>query len=506
MPKSKYAGHTVFTATTGSIQSYVFATNRLKDNAGASEVARQAMAFWAETPPAGWRKIFVGGGNAALLAPPGADWRSVIYDWSRRWLLNAPGLRLVTATETVGEDETLGTAIRRCQRTLRNREGMAAFGSWPGALPVVRTCTSSGAPASYLLKNEENGADTISNVVRAKRCASEEANSRLHQHYSLPDGWRFPVEFKHLGFVEGASQIAIVHIDGNGIGKLFIDLLGDATLDDERLLQSYSGLSVAVSTLAAETFRALVSYLIKIMPELIEKKVVAEAKDVSYLPLRPLVEAGDDLTFVCHGRLGLHLAAKYLELFERNATDRLKPFGARRWTACAGVMIQPQKFPFARGYRHADDLTANAKRARNEHLKIYPQDDASWIDFQAVYEGAQNSLHETRLLLYGSEAPGREGRGALLARPYALSSSSGSASWNNFAKVWRTATMPGIPRSRAKELLTAARLGENAPRELEPLWKLAGNELAPLRELLSKSRKEYWDALEMLDLYWEPRP
>ena len=33
-------------------------------------------------------------------------------------------------------------------------------------------------------------------------------------------------------------------------------------------------------------------------------------------PLRPIVFGGDDLTFVCHGRIGLALAARYLQYFE----------------------------------------------------------------------------------------------------------------------------------------------------------------------------------------------
>jgi hypothetical protein len=492
---SNYTGHTVFVAGTGSIQSYVFATNRLKDNAGASELARQAMSHWKDHPGNG-KLIFAGGGNAAVLFPPGDGWKDLVYLWSREWLKKAPGLRLVTAAAEVQDGETLGKTIRRAQKELRAREGSAPFGALPTALPVVRTCSASGAPASVLKRNEDNDVDSLSTTVCCKRKAVRDANKRLQDLYRPAGDYEFPLEFDDLRTVEGESQIAIVHIDGNGIGKLFIAEL-EKTLEDDELIASYKALSDKVSTLTQSTFRRLVEYLVSILPALENERIIqAPNKNGSiHLPLRPLVEAGDDLTFVCHGRLGLHLAVKYLEFFQENATEALAGYGKDTWTACAGVMIQPQKFPFARGYRHAEALTGNAKKARRDF------EEGSWVDFQAIYEGAQSSLQDTRRMLYGS----REGE--LLHRPYVLGRSPfAGKSWDDFLKSWRKVTGPKAPRSRAKELRSLARQGDDAVRAAEPLWELAGAEIADLRGLMRHQRGDYWDALEMMDIHWEPKP
>ena len=71
-------------------------------------------------------------------------------------------------------------------------------------------------------------------------------------------------------------------------------------------------------------------------------------------PLRPIVYGGDDLTFICDGRLGLDLTAFYLKEF---AKEKIKICGTDQSVdACAGVAIVPTKFPFAEAYNFADQL------------------------------------------------------------------------------------------------------------------------------------------------------
>ena len=81
-------------------------------------------------------------------------------------------------------------------------------------------------------------------------------------------------------------------------------------------------------------------------------KPIKQGKGKYYLPFRPLVYGGDDVTFVCDGRLGLELAAIYLQAFEKE----------KDFTACAGICVVKTHYPFARAYQLSEELCRKAKK------------------------------------------------------------------------------------------------------------------------------------------------
>ena len=74
------------------------------------------------------------------------------------------------------------------------------------------------------------------------------------------------------------------------------------------------------------------------------------------LPFRPIVFGGDDVTFVCEGRLGLPLAAHYLTRLASEILPDGDPLYAR-----AGIAIVKTHYPFARAYELAGRLGDSAK-------------------------------------------------------------------------------------------------------------------------------------------------
>ena len=131
---------------TGSIQEYVFGTNRLKENAGASELVAQALDYWK-----GKGEIFVGGGNAALLFQDEPKLIAAIESWSREMLEKAPNLRLLAAHAQIGE--SFRDAYHDAKRILLDSENAPPFGAELGQLPVVRECASTGRAANIEGKN-----------------------------------------------------------------------------------------------------------------------------------------------------------------------------------------------------------------------------------------------------------------------------------------------------------------------------------------------------------------
>jgi len=112
-------------------------------------------------------------------------------------------------------------------------------------------------------------------------------------------------------------------------------------------------------------------------------------KKREFLPIRPILAAGDDITFVCEGRLGVYFAAKIMEYFEENQIGDLTV------TACAGVAICKTHYPFFKAYSLAEELIHQSKVAAK--LKENRGDDdaiASWFHFLALPSGFNGDLED----------------------------------------------------------------------------------------------------------------
>ncbi len=126
-----------------------------------------------------------------------------------------------------------------------------------------------------------------------------------------------------------------------------------------------------------------------------------------FIPFRPLVFGGDDLTFVCDGRLGVSLAVAYLRAFEQHTAGLGKNGGSL--SACAGVAIIKSHYPFARAYELATELTSSAKAYRAEQNIA-----GSCLDWHFALSGLGGSIEKIREREY------RVNEGSLTLRPVTL--------------------------------------------------------------------------------------
>lgn len=488
---------------TVSIQDYLFRSNRLKENLGASWIVADALDQWSE----GWRRmpgcrepLFVGGGNAALEFDSDDQARRATEDWSFRLLQKYPGLQVSAWHEPISPDEPLSSAYQRAQKKLGLRENQPAPGCELGSLPVVRECSSTGMGAS-----DEKDGRWLSAESLAKTDAAWKATDRLQSAYGKTlnvegQNCAFPDDLGNLGQREGASQIAIVHADGNGIGKRFEAICKEK--NDDQFRRRIAGASKAINDIAQKALSQTLGELSGIWPELKENGLdLAKCSETErnkygakfWYPVRPIVEGGDDLTFVCHGRLGLALAARYLYNFEQQSKLHATSIDGQALTACAGVLIMPEKFPFARGYRLAERLTDSAKQQRR--LK---NSSRSWIDFHVLLEGSAGSLAAIR-------SPYTKGNEQLLLRPYVLEPVrlGEPRSWAEFeGKVQKFRKWP---RSRAKRLLEALVRGQKETERVREQFKTRGIELPSkpweLESGTPNMRTPFFDPLELLDFH-----
>lgn len=534
MSTSFYTGQCIAVFGTASLQRYIFQSNRLKENIGASylvkywleegllEAIKQAghtidTTIWGEykanpsmSPPENpvdtaedVNLIYVGGGNAALLCKNRDLARQSIRAWSRKLLENAPALQVAVGYADV--KNSLAEAYRGALDNLASCEEALPFGAALYGLPVVRTCTTTGLPAS--VKSQEKN-EWISQSAASKRnqVGSEHkpgaAQGAIRQEFESvlkeEQHFDFAIELEALGGRKGESHIAVVHADGNGMGKHLIYVVKN-TEDDANFLHHIRAFSASVAHLSKNALKETLQYLRKALPGLKDDLSL----DKKIFPLRPIVYGGDDLTFVCDGRLGLDLAAFYLKEFSKGT---IKVCGEDMPVdACAGVAIVPTKFPFARAYHFAEELCGEAK----SHRKKENAGTGSWLDFQIIQEGATRSISALRAAQYRSLE-----EQTLHQRPYQV-----PEQWDDFIAILKEFQSRRWPRSRAKGLLQALTQGPVATQRFIEGAKWRGLK-PPSVEGIDESVKEtgwtggdpsdrttpYFDPLEALDFYLEAKP
>ena len=532
MSTSLYTGKCIAVFGTASIQRYIFQSNRLKENLGASYLAK----YWLGTglieavqrthkslDTSAWDAykqdplisidatpesvipdvniIYIGGGNAALLCGSRKIATEVVEVWSRELLKKAPGLRVVVGYGEVSD--SLKQAYDIAVKDLAHCEEALPFGSALYGLPIVQTCNTTGLPASMLGKEENVVDEWISQDAASKReqVGSKElpgdAQNVIRKEFEqvLKDEQRFAIELEELGGSEGQSYIAVVHADGNGIGEL-LTRVGTNASNDTEFLHYMRAFSASVSRLSQSALRETLQYFQDLLPSL---KGLHHPKDV--FPLRPIVYGGDDLTFVCDGRVGLHLTAYYLQRFEEKTirfcdTDKSVD-------ACAGVAIVPTKFPFASAYGFSEELCGEAKRYRREANEGADEKVGTWLDFQIVQEGVMSSLTTLRKAQYRS----LDGQ-TLHQRPYEL-----PQNWDAFVSILKEFQSSTWPRSRAKGLLHALTRGPATTKRFIDAAEWRGINL-PDSEVTDgwtggdppARTTPYFDPLEALDFYLEGLP
>lgn len=533
------SNYTLTVLDTPGIQDYIFASNRLRENIGASELVWRALERWplevlAEQGPTNVADpgasdpderlsdlrlesrgllaevLYVGGGNALVLFADHDAAREFVTNVHRRIREEAPGLNLAAAHVPVDWDQDpLAEKVDEAMDLLAQQKRSAPPTRGLLGQSVTAECRSTGLPATTTnaAHGKPAGEETypISSSIAAKLQAVADAQGRLQALTS--DGFRetgygFPRNFDDFGRSEGEmSYIAVVHADGNGMGAFFRQVAAAAE-NPRAFVEGMRSASHRVSQASQSALRRLVDDLVGAVsfgPD--GAPTVGGSVPVrgDLLPFRPLVFGGDDVTFVCDGRLGLSLAVQYLELFEEETAKH----GLGDLHACAGVAVVKSHYPFSRAYQLSEALAGNAKTyvAENEPA------DFSALDWHFAATGLMGDIKEDiRPRQYTVALPDQ--RGKLTMRPVRL---------RNHANAWRTwprfrdvvLTFQKDWEERRSKALALRRVLREGPEAVERWLTATGEDLPTLDETKSAlqgrgwfgDRCGYFDAIEALDFY-----
>jgi len=409
--------------TSAGNQGFIFASNRLREAVGASEIVRTVTTDWvrdacaavSETP--GQRAVVLraSSGGALVLADDGRGGADAAADLTWRVtsaaLARAPGLDVFGSSVAINGSlptrEEVGRVFAAAGRRQASRPAAATRF---GRLPVVAACSSTDLPAAVWRSDAPAdgrgrplpGEDPVplSAEARAKRAARPAADRRMRTLL----GPAFPL-VDIDDFFDVVEWVGVVHADGNGLGGVFQragELLADA--------RAVAKLSERVQAAADVAFRAA---------------ALAVPVGGRGAPLVPLVVGGDDLTVLVDGAAALPFARAYLDGFgAATARDELirTVTGGRGLTAAAGVAVVKPHFPFSSAYGLAAQLCRNAKDT------IAGVGDASaaagvglhGVDVHVLFDNVVTSLPALRERLRVPAREGSAGSVMLHERPFFL--------------------------------------------------------------------------------------
>jgi len=467
--------HLVLIETSGN-QNYIFSTNKLRENVGASELTWRTGAQWVldavskvTGKPNLWADdaderrrnlcnstinvpiesgvpvevITATSGKALLLVDTNKAGQEIIKNVTMWALEKAPGLDICGVISKPFKwdedvlDKIMDDARERLeqQRTLRPGPAMRFL-----RLPIIRDCRSSGFPAAKWHEKEESDdkAKSIASICKW------EAQEKYKERMQTPEMEKQGVNFvRNIGELEKLCEwIAVIHSDGNGLGEIFLKFGQHAGCSDASRNRGYvkklRRFSIALDICAEKAFLAA-------LDEMIKRK-----SNVWFdLPILPILLGGDDMTVICDGQAALQFTHDYLQAFEEQtgkshelfekgspqSQDDLLDIVAeiadaalkdRRLSACAGVAIVKPHYPFFSAYDLAEELINSAKDEVKKHVVSPIKDknnrDLPWpcsaLDFHALYDSTASELDAIRSRLVRNG-----GQTRLWARPYVVTSS-----------------------------------------------------------------------------------
>jgi len=509
-----------------SIQDYIFSSNKLKENLGASYIIENVIfnEILIDTikiilnvpkfPENHWKSDsqkefpdsfsigigYIGGGNALVLINNQDNNSEVTPEklinlFTLKLLAEFPGLITAITIDKTFETEAPDFTIKRkllAYDLSRNKSLITAI-TTPFKHGIVSDCPlSNEAQEVYNVKQGWISLKSNIKLINATLANEKAIKDFIPIEYQCK--YTFTTELDKLGQPEDKSYIAIIHVDGNGLGQKFANC---------KNLKNLRELSMKVSIIANRCMHKLVKKIIELLedPDKLSEENNFKLKvdsEKRILPLRPIITGGDDITFVCDGRLGVYLAEFFIQIFREESHCEFK----KEISACAGVAIVGTKYPFYRAYKLSAKLCDEAKESSRDK-------NDSWLSFYISTSGFSGEISEIR----NKQEISPQGY-SLSMNPYCLDDVPNLQNTVHKLKtgISKLTNTTLWPRNKIKELRDVLRSDESAinyfilglkSRNIElPGDNKFHNSLFDLRdESTDKNRTPYFDMVNLCDFY-----
>jgi hypothetical protein len=425
------------------IQSFIFATNKLREIAGASAIVRNALSL--NVPNlikkyTGAEKIYIGGGNALVKFNYEKDAKEFARELQKMVFLQSGGaLRICFAIIKADENKSLAENQKKLMEELDKNKKTA---------PNVFT-----AKGFSINAHENTTFEPF--LLFGNKVNTKTKHFKLNSYEQCDDKKCFVDNFDVYKVNEEGEKnyLAVIHIDGNTMGiriRKFVENLSKELPLAEQL-KKLAVLSEEID----QTFHNVLDETIKRM-----------FSDKDALPFRKVICDGDDVTVICLAKD----AFKFVEIFMNLLSEKYLPSLGKdkKITAGAGVAIVKFRFPFYTAYEIAEQLCKNAKRKALD-LGYSGENSKSSMDFHVCYGGITTEIKKFRNQNY------KQKDFNLSLRPYVFGASDKNFDYKNgfeqSLKDFYYGEDKMFAKNKLKELRNAYVIGINAAKQYSEMIK-----------------------------------
>ena len=387
-------------------QRFIFSSTRLKENVGASFQITLLDSWVGESVAklnlsAQW--VSRSSGRLLLVLDCDSSARKLIGEVTRRAHAEAPemdvsGVFVHMVGSYLSGDDLRAVDHVAYQYALNRSPALSRFAQMPfllrandSSLPAAPSYADSGevaAPSSALegralslpaqvkVRQANIARDHFLNLARVQRLLYEEDEKLARDPTKLEELLQTASE----GGVGVPSKVAVIHIDGNGVGgvmRRLDEVLSEKSGALKGELEVPEGDSDALRVFVlkiSERLDVAVKVAFRSAWERVAKLARKDAEDsnrrYTAIPVVPVILGGDDVTVITSGDYALPFAAAYLRHYEEaTGNDPIlryltPPEGQDTgpMTAAAGVAIVKRNFPFHIAYELAEKLVERAKK------------------------------------------------------------------------------------------------------------------------------------------------
>lgn len=419
-------------------QAYIFASNKLRDN-----IMNSAVIAWIMSPEYFSEKIrdagvfsadknlvYSGGGHTVLEF----ETREAACIFTGRIteaiLREYPGIAVFSKTVAYEDSLSPGENLKKLTAALEKKKAVRSAVFHQGSFGVEKINSNTLMP-EYAEDDPEK---------KTMPEPEEETDRRLSA-----EGYDRIYKFEDLGGSRNESSfIAVVHIDGNAMGKR-VERLHEMNQDAD--WDSFKKKLRQFSEMIDQDFKASYMDMINIVKEKLESGVLDELSlKPGKFPVRRIITAGDDVCFVTEGRIGLECAAAFLDAL----TSRTNCVDGEGYAACAGVAIVHQKYPFYMAYELAEMLCSNAKRFAASLDEDGSGSKISAIDWHLEFGELKDTLEEIRADYAAADGTRMELRPYIVHAPETVRTEEPIRWYRNFRRLARSIRQGEITYARGK--------------------------------------------------------
>ncbi len=386
----------LYGANVKAVQKFIFQTNKLKEIIGASELVEQICTSMFEeqvgkTHYISANCIIAAAGIIKYIFEDETECQSLVRVFPKSVFNAAPGIVFSQAVVQMAGGQPTGEELKELEQRLKTQRNKAVSPLETG-LRITERSRRTGLPG-VVFESEE----ALDQATKLKKKANKEGKESLGKKL-YPEGVRylFPSDIKEIASKK--NYLAIIHADGNNLGKAIRNLNEDqAGLNNHEKSSTERNRDFSLAIEAA-TLAAAKTAITSTFKEIIVKSEDSDGQTVT-LPMRPVLLGGDDFTVICNAEYALELTTVFLTEFEKESAlaFQSKDLNLPALTACAGIAYIKTNYPFHYGAKLAEDLCGFSKNVAKQEQPDQVPACLTFHRVQSSFVGEYSDLIEREL-------------------------------------------------------------------------------------------------------------